>query len=184
MESGTPRGELVQMGPQEWRRGRAAFCHDWLKNRFLPALRGAANCLEGKVNDPEVERLFFVEALPSWPSQRASVAGLLDEFEYAISPVATLQQWRRAMGTVESQEWASIAQVSHALWLARSDARRRLLEVSAALKASDEAFAALERVVAAQGSRAELRGSMAALGDRLQELSRRLYALPDEGRHW
>lgn len=96
-----------------WQKRRSALNHDWLKNRFIPALAKWLNLLDDEVEDPDFELAFLRTVLPQWAERRADIRALLDDFEWQMSPVNLLPE--------ESDDW--LIGLVHALWLQRRPVR-------------------------------------------------------------
>ncbi len=171
------------MEREEWRRRRAAFCHDWLKNQFLPALRATVNCLDGQVDDPDIERTFFGKTLWLWPEMAPTAQELIDSFERTMSPASQVRRWIAGLPEASRADWLWLESVSHALWLARNDVPAVVGAASAAMKIAEYAFSRVQSVLASgRPEPVALRNAVVSLGDNLQVLSGRLSAFPDEGR--
>jgi hypothetical protein len=69
-----------------WQRRRSELNHDWLKNRYLPALAKWINILDDYVEDYGFEKDFLELTLPQWEEHRLLVIALIESFEIEMSP--------------------------------------------------------------------------------------------------
>lgn len=75
-----------------WQKRRTELNHDWLKNRFMPALSKWLNLLDDKLNDPNFEGSFINSVLGEWEENKEQILELSKSFEHEMSP-ARLFDW-------------------------------------------------------------------------------------------
>jgi hypothetical protein len=141
---------------RHWQRRRVEFNHDWLKNRFLPALDRAVNVLRGDIEDAEYAHAFLTILLPDWELAAARAADLCDGFEREMSPRCLLDEYPLSLLEAGTRDW--LGTLLHEVWLTRFPVRRWVQD-------------ALDRVAAADASYrqvvAHLRGNAAPAAEPL-----------------
>lgn len=136
-----------------WQSRRARFNHDWLKNGYLPALSAWLQILDGKVQDPELERTFLSARLPQWLTGSQEVLELLTTFEAEMSPRRLLDVPPLSNMSANDRQW--LAPVLHASWLRRWDVAGLLARAEQARTEVDAAYAAVSECVASARGAAE-----------------------------
>ena len=79
-----------------WQKRRSEFNHDWLKNRFIPALAKWLNLLDDRIEDLSFEHTFVETVLPQWEDHREEALALPRDFEQEMSPRTLLRPERAA----------------------------------------------------------------------------------------
>jgi hypothetical protein len=121
-----------------WQTRRSTFNHDWLKNRFIPALARFMNLLDDLVEDSEFERSFTTRILLEWEEHRSEALSLCLDFEREMSPRVLLDSPPLSYCDDETRQW--LGNVIHALWLARYPVRDWIAEASASVSEADAAY--------------------------------------------
>lgn len=121
-----------------WQKRRSAFNHDWLKNRYMPALAKYLNLLEGRVEDEEFERSFVSNILPEWEEHRGEALALAVDFERDMSPRLLFES--RPLSRCDEATRLWLGDLLHALWLRRHPVRRWVEAAEAATARADEAY--------------------------------------------
>lgn len=141
-----------------WQQRRSQLNHDWLKNKYLPALEKLLNLLDDHLEDPEFERGFVSGHLPAWEQQRAEAVRLVEDFEPEMSPRLHLDRLPLSLHDEETRHW--LANAVHSLWLARHpvrqwvvEARERANEVEAAYRQLREQLQACPDTISAASLR-------------------------------
>ena len=122
-----------------WQRRRSEFNHDWLKNRFLPALAKAVNVLDSVVEDELFEKEFPHFLSLQWCLHRGEAFTLAHNFRNEMSPAALLNQ-EHFFST--SGEW--LPELVDALWLSRNPVQMWIDETVNCAMAADAAYLKLE----------------------------------------
>jgi hypothetical protein len=100
-----------------WQKQRSRFNHDWLKNRYLPAVAKWINILDELVEDPAFEDEFLRSILPQWEQQSRHALDLVDAFTREMSPERLMGQTIFSNFSEESRRW--LGPLLHELWLSR-----------------------------------------------------------------
>jgi hypothetical protein len=125
-----------------WQRRRAAFNHDWLKNRYIPALGKWLNVLDGQVTDDAFAVTFAQHKFLEWRRESWALKSLLDDFTTEMSPARLLED---AAGNPWCAEW--LRSFVRGYWLCVSDVERRLSDVRACADAVERAFWAVHGII-------------------------------------
>ena len=99
-----------------WQKRRSEFNHDWLKNRYIPALAKWLNLLDDLIEDAPAEAGFVASVLPQWEGRSQEGLALAHDFVTAMSP-AGLLDCIECLRRRTDKEW--LRQLIHQLWLAR-----------------------------------------------------------------
>jgi hypothetical protein len=136
-----------------WQRRRSAFNHDWLKNKFMPALATCHNGLKGHVEYEGLERTILEQVIPEWVAHRVEAISLLADFEREMSPKVLVDRPPLVTACPHVREW--LGDLVHNLWLARYPIRDlRAAAGAAAAEAdtlSDRLRVLLEPIESGQG---------------------------------
>lgn len=126
----------------DWQMARGRFNHDWLKNRYLPALESFRNVLCGKVRRVDAGREFWEIDFPQWEAHRGDAADLIRGFEVCMSPRILLDESPLCGCDGETKQW--VGDVAHTLWSARLSVAELKKNAEACLKTADVAYAKLK----------------------------------------
>jgi hypothetical protein len=132
------RGRMVNA----WQRRRSEFNHDWLKNRYLPALSKWLNLLDGKIEDPAFESTFLKVIFGQWEEQSPRALKLVQDFEKEMSPRTLLEFPPLSILASSTKAW--LGPLVHELWLARYPVRNWIDSAVAVVRSLDMAY---ERVL-------------------------------------
>jgi uncharacterized protein with PIN domain len=168
-----------------WQQRRSAFNHDWLKNRFLPALAKWLNLLDDLIEDTTTEASFVASVLPQWEGHRDEALALARDFEVEMSPARLFDciKWLRRRG---NEVW--LRQLVHRLWLARYPVQDWVADASARAARADAAYERLQvgiRQCAEASSAAglrHLRPQFVEFRDCCQSLAQAVGSFPSEVR--
>jgi len=133
-----------------WQKQRSEFNHDWLKNRYLPALAKWVNILDDRVEDLEFEREFPKTGLYQWLEYTPHVYLLADQFESEMSPRILVDQDPLSGLPVATRKW--LGPLVHNLWLTRYPVQQWVADAIAATDAANAAFEVLVNSIAASQS--------------------------------
>jgi hypothetical protein len=133
-----------------WQKRRSDFNHDWLKNRYLPALAKWNNVLDERVEDPAFEAKFLTELLPQWEQHRVSSIDLIETFEREMSPSVLFNQSPLQECSTTPQGWLS--NLVHVLWLRRYPIQIWTSTAGKCVSEIDETYRILEETIAAVDS--------------------------------
>jgi hypothetical protein len=100
-----------------WHKRRSEFNHDWLKNRYMPALAKFLNLLDDKVEDEDFERAFVSSIFPEWEAHQEEVMCILRDFESEMSPKTLFCQPPLSKCDEQTKQW--LGDLVHSLWLAK-----------------------------------------------------------------
>jgi hypothetical protein len=100
-----------------WQKRRAAFNHDWLKNRYITNLDGWLNLLDNKFKDSDFERTFILSILPEWHQHLPECLSLIHEFSLEMSPRVLFRHPPLVRCDVATKQW--LGDFLHQRWLAR-----------------------------------------------------------------
>ena len=113
-----------------WQKRRTAFNHDWLKNRFLPALAKWINLLDDRLEDLAFQQSFVATVLPQWEGHRAEASALPRNFAVQMSP--------RSLLGARRDTWLGL--LVHFLWLNRYPVFRWVQAATARANEAEEAY--------------------------------------------
>ena len=125
----------------EWQKRRSDFNHDWLKNRFLPALAKWINLLDDLIEDTIAEASFVNSVLRQWEGHGKVAIALAQDFEVDMSPARLFEgiEWLRRRG---NNEW--LQKLVHQLWLARYPVQEWVTDALACTERADAAYQRLQ----------------------------------------
>jgi len=167
----------------DWQLRRVYFNHDWLKNKYLPALEKCLNLLDARIEDPQFERTFVANLLPQWDRHYDEAVLLPKEFELSMSP-------RRLVNSMDfrssgcDEKW--LEDLMHRLWLARYPVKEWVHRASKQVQEANSAYQQLQEVLAecddVQSAEAlrPFRDEFAAFRNRCQELATAIEQFPSE----
>ena len=133
-----------------WQKRRSEFNHDWLKNRYLPAIAKWVNILDDRVEDQDFQREFPTTILNQWLEYGPQAYGLADRFESEMSPRVLLGQHPLSRLPSERREW--LGTLVHELWLSRYPVHRWVADTVAVVDAANEAYQLLRDSIASRES--------------------------------
>jgi hypothetical protein len=141
--------------PTNWTKRRNAWSHDWLKNRFLPALAKLVNIMNGRVNDPSFHNRFIKEILPNWKTEIQEARGLIESFEADMSPRSLFSYPPLSRCAEATLTW--LPDLVHILWLFRYQGEVLQSDAAAALTAATLRLAELTAVLTDEKKNIEAR---------------------------
>lgn len=150
-----------------WRRRRAEFTHDWLRNRLLPRLHGCT-ALTGPgviANTEIVERLYA--SVKEWPSRSSEALALADEFAEIMSPARAVDSIAPAL---EPGPAAFLRTTALELWRVRHGVPLLLDEIRLAVCDADQAYA--------EWTDRDSEAALRRFAGQIERLARALSALP------
>jgi hypothetical protein len=124
-----------------WQIRRSRFNHDWLKNRYLPALGKYMNIQRELVEDDGFEHDFVQGILPQWDGQSRAARELLDTFATEMSPRTVLSKPIFRHLDEPTRQWVGL--LIHELWLNRYPVGEWQARAQTALLRADQQYAAL-----------------------------------------
>lgn len=132
----------------DWQRRRVTFSHDWLKNRYLPALASWTNVLDGKIEDSTLQESFETEVLIQWEARRDDALALIETYATEMSPrrlfdMPPLSRCEEPLKTVA-------ADVLHELWIFRHHVLRLVCLATARVKMTHIAYSSVSAGLRAQ----------------------------------
>jgi hypothetical protein len=126
-----------------WNKRRADFNHDWLQNYFLVRFSRLLQLLDGATDDPEIERTFVTEILPSWEREGVEASAIIASFEAQMTPSLLFEEEPLCRCDDETKRWLST--LTHSLWLSRFKIRAIVEKAAAAYTSANEAYENLQR---------------------------------------
>ena len=164
-----------------WQKRRSEFNHDWLKNRYLPALAKWINILDDRVDDPEFQRRFPKTILNQWREYGPQARLLAETFETDMSPRILLESCPLSDLPLATREW--LGQTIHALWLSRYPVRQWIAETVAAADAANSCYLGLREAIDSKAPSTlpelrSLRPAFASFQGLCQALARMVELLP------
>lgn len=175
-----------RMKVTSWQQRRGAFNHDWLKNRYLPAIAKWINVLDGQVDDPAMEKDFVSTVLVQWEEYRDEADAIVQDFERLMSPSQLLDSVACLRKAAISAPW--LRPVVHELWVRRCAVRELVTEASARATETNQAYRNLrERLRKRKNTRSAtalrgLRPQFTDFRDHCQRLARAIEVFPSEAR--
>jgi hypothetical protein len=121
-----------------WQKRRSTFNHDWLKNRFIPALVKFRNLLDDRIEDIEFEQSFVATVLPEWESHRQEAYALANDFEPEMSPRRLFDLPPLSQCDEQTRQW--LGNLVHFLWLTRYPVRRWVDDTLTSAREADVAY--------------------------------------------
>lgn len=100
-----------------WHKKRNEFNHDWMKNKYIPALGTWMNLLDDKLDNDEIEKSFIESKLPEWELHRSLAIALLHDFETEMSPRMLFSKPPLFNCDEDTKQW--LGELIHCLWLER-----------------------------------------------------------------
>lgn len=146
-----------------WQKRRSAFNHDWLKNRYMPALAKYLNLLDDRVEDREFERSFVSNILPEWQENLDEARALVLDFEQEMSPRRLFESPPLSRSDEDTRRW--VGELVHALWLRRCPVKQWVSEAVEATERADAAYRNLRDLLRAS---ADTRSAQAMIPYRAQ----------------
>ena len=110
-----------------WSDRRRQFSHDWLRWKFLPAMAGLVNELNGEFEVVRIDATF----LSQWPSRSIQLFGLLDNLDSEMNPARNLEQ-PEFVTLCEDRIW--LRQLVSQLWKIRRNIDGTMQELRTELK--------------------------------------------------
>jgi hypothetical protein len=121
-----------------WQRRRTALSHDWLKNRYLPALASWANILDGRIQDPVFETSFETEVLAQWETRRVEALALINSFSSEMSPRQLVIEASTMANDADLRP--ILAEFIHELWMFRNRVAKLVWIATARLRTADTVY--------------------------------------------
>jgi hypothetical protein len=121
-----------------WQRRRVALNHDWLKNRYLPALGSWANVIDGRIHDSALEDTFESEVFRQWEVKRDEAFALIEAYPIEMSPRQLFN--RPPLAHCKDPLKAVAAEVMHELWMFRHGVGRLVRVALGRVRAADLAY--------------------------------------------
>jgi hypothetical protein len=129
---------------RNWQKRRSEFNHDWLKNRYLPALAKCANILDGRVEDPEFET-DLPKTLGQWCDHRNEPRLLAEAFGAEMSPRILLDEV--PLTGLPAEHRAGLAALVDALWRTRYPVAHWISNLIDRSDAVDAAYNSLDQIL-------------------------------------
>jgi len=133
-----------------WQKRRSEFNHDWLKNRYLPALAKWINILDDRVEDQEFQREFPRTILNQWLEYGPQGHLLAERFESEMSPRVLLERYPLSRLPGPTRDW--LGPLVHELWLSRYPVRQWVADTVAASDAVNTAYGLLRDSIASKAN--------------------------------
>jgi hypothetical protein len=108
---------MINTKSAKWQRRRSEFNHDWLKNRFIPALSRLLNLLDRRIDDPALEVSFATNVLLEWDAHRNEAFTLPNDFEVEMTPRILFEQPPLSYCDEEKKQW--LGDLADLLWKSR-----------------------------------------------------------------
>jgi len=131
-----------------WQKRRNELNHDWLKNRYLPALAKWMNILDDYVEDPTFETDFLNTVLPQWVEYRTQVVSLVECFEAEMSPSTRLLQPPLSRLPASTTTW--LRTLTTALWISRYPISRWKSDTLSCVMSVGQAYQQLQELIHAE----------------------------------
>lgn len=128
-----------------WQKRRGEFNHNWLKNKYLPALGKLQNLLDDYIEDDEFWGPFITDVLPKWESHRAEARDLIENFELEMSPRVLLEHDPFSRLDNEVRIWLS--ELVHNLWLTRYPVTQWIEEAIGCMRDVDDAYKRIKKIL-------------------------------------
>jgi hypothetical protein len=135
---------VVRMA-KSWQSRRNQFSHDWLKNRYNPALVNYLRLLEGLVEDVEFEEEFLSKHFPEWEMMRLEAQDLVNTFPQEMSPLALFHVLPLIRCDDETKEW--LGSMLHSLWATKYAVEDLMDKASQAILQVDICYYELKRAL-------------------------------------
>ncbi len=100
-----------------WQKRRSEFNHDWMKNKYIQALRDWRRLLNDEQEDEDLEKKFVSNVLPQWESYSDEAFALPKNFEIEMSPRVLFNEPLLSHCDDDTKNW--LGEVMHNLWLVR-----------------------------------------------------------------
>lgn len=162
-----------------WQTRRSRFNHDWLKNRFLPALGKYMNIQRELVEDPGFELDFVRQIMPQWPPRSQEAQGLLGTFATEMSPRIVLSEPVFRYLDEPTRQW--LGPLIDELWLNRYPIREWEQRAQTALLRADRQYGAVLKIFEKNSFYEEKQLLLDAAGlffDSCQEVARAIEQFP------
>lgn len=128
-----------------WQRRRSELNHDWLKNRYLPAIAKWINILDDYVEEPGFEKDFLEVTLPQWEEHRLLVIALIESFEIEMSPGIQLSHSPLSSLPESTKMW--LRPLISALWMNRYPIADWKAAVLACVGSAEDDYHLLQKLV-------------------------------------
>lgn len=129
---------------QDWRAREVAVNHDWLKNRYLPALGKWLNILapERRVTDTIFEDSFPEHGLREWSQKEGEVRWVVEKFGELFGPERLFESGPLCGCSVDARRW--LEPLSLVLWARGPGGRAQ----ERAASARESVVSAYDRLIA------------------------------------
>lgn len=135
---------------RQWQRDRSRFNHDWLKNRYIPAVVKFIHTIDGKVIDHSFEGSFVNTLLPQWRQRRVEGIRLIAAFEEEMSPARLVDQPPLGYCPASTKQW--LHKLVHGIWLVRYPAKELVKEAQTSLDSVDVSYEKLQAALLRVGN--------------------------------
>lgn len=127
-----------------WQKQRGQFNHDWLKNRYLPAIAKWMNVLDQRVEDASFLDAFFSTILPQWMEYKPHAQFLAETFESQMSPKVLMDAPPLSGLPSADRDWLGAA--IHGFWTTRYPSQKWVADAGSAIEAADAAYKQIQEV--------------------------------------
>lgn len=154
-----------------WRQRRAAFTHDWLRNRLLPCLGACVAIARGDAAASGDIVAALLSTVREWSARRDEVLSLVEEFCDVMSPLHAAD----GVALSSSADVASyLRRTTVEAWKVRHHVVELLADVRTACCAVDHAYAAWT-------GNFDDAAALASMAEHYRHLARSLSRLPGDG---
>lgn len=173
---------MTHSASQSWQKRRSEFNHDWLKNRYIPALAKCQNLLDGRIEDEEFEGSFLTRVFPLWERHRGEALAVIALYEQMMSPARLLDEPPLSRLRDGDKRW--LGPLLHSSWLSRTRADELAAGAAEVVRQVDASYLRLKQLLgglSADDSLADLRPhaeQFSHFRERLQELANVMSAFP------
>lgn len=128
-----------------WQRRRVDLNHDWLKNKYLPALGKFQNLLHNYIEDEAYRDDFMSEILPEWEFHRVEARDLVKTFKLEMSPRVLIDD--EPFSRLDDDVGIWLKELVHNLWLTRYPVTQWMEEAFRCINDVDEAYEKVIKVI-------------------------------------
>lgn len=99
-----------------WQKRRSEFNHDWMKNKYLQAIRSWLRLMGNtKVVYKALEEKFISDTLPQWEDHVDEAFALPKDFEREMSPIVLFTE--PPLSSCDTDTKRCLGELIHALWI-------------------------------------------------------------------
>lgn len=136
------------MNHNNWQKRRSEFNHDWLKLKYLNAMRSFIDRLEtDDLSSPGRIQEFIKIDFPTWREHSTDAWWLVNNFEQEMSPKVLFNTVPLANCSDETKAW--LVPLEHELWLSRCSVKKRIDNLSKLVECVDKGFVELSALIPA-----------------------------------